>query len=505
MGFYNQALASAERAQTRAETLEKIGDIELLIGRTQTAHDHFTRALELVENSSIRARMTERLARVLEQTGRLDESIRVMEDGLNAMGDENSAGRVTLLYTLSNILLESKAEIKRSEELVDQGLSIARELKDQRLVAEGLRAKAHTLWRQGKNNEALDLMKEAQTTYEELNDIKVMPFVLLLVAAIHRAVGNVTAAIEYVKQAIEYADRIGNKRVLAMCYNNIGAYYSFLGEHPVAIDYTRKNVDIRQKLGDKKGEGIGLMNIGLMYKYLGEHDKVLDYYSKAITLFEDINEIRSTITSYQLAGGFYLAHDETKKALEFYEKALALAEKTGDQTLIADAIYRFGDFYLATNDLEKAEEYLDKSIKGLGDSADIHIRSDMYADLAELAIFKKDEKAIEYAEQALNYAVESKVKNNEMFCLRNMGRAQALVTGKFDEGLKNIKRSVSIAIEGNAIEQYAHGLFALGEVFAAQNDTKQALDYLNQALKVYQNMKATLWVNQAKALIKKLK
>lgn len=505
MVFYNQALASAENDQTRAEILEKIGDIELLIGRTQYAHDHFTRALELVEDSSIRARITEHLARVLEQTGHLDESINVMEKGIGALEGKDSPGLITLLYTLSNILLESKAETKRSEELVDQGLSIAKRIKDRKLYAEGLRAKAHTSWRQGKNNEALDLVKEAQIIYEELHEVKVMPFVLLLVAAIHRAVGNVTAAIEYVKQAIEYADRIGNKRVLAMCYNNIGAYYSFLGEHPVAIDYTRKNVDIRKKIGDKKGEGIGLMNIGLMYKYLGEHDKVLDYYLKTIDLFEEINEIRSTISIYQLIGGYYLSHGESEKALTYYEKSLALARKSGDQTLIAYALYKLGDYYLYTDDLKKAEEYMINAYENLGDSADIHIRSDMNADFAELFILKKDPRAIEYAEKALNYAIESKIKNNEVFCLRNLGRAQALVSGNFDEGLKNIKRSISIAIDGKALEQYAHGLHALGEVFAAQKDNKQALDYLTQALKLYQSMKAKLWAKHTKALIKKVK
>jgi adenylate cyclase len=505
LGFYNQALASAETNKTRAEILQKIADIELLVGRTQNAHDHFTRALELEEDSSARALLIERIGRVLEQTGRLDKSIAFMEQGMRTMEGKDTPGLVTLLYTLSNILLESKAETKRAVDLVDQGLAIAQHINDRRLYAEGLRAKAHTLWRQGKNNEALDLVKESQVIYEELNDVKVMPFILLLVAAIHRAVGNVTAAIEYVKQAIEYSERIGNKRVLAMCYNNIGAYYSYLGEHPMAIDYTRKNVVIREKIGDKKGEGIGLMNIGLMYKYLGKHDKVLDVYMKALELFESINEIRSTITAYHLIGSFYVNHGNKEKAYELYNKGYDLAKKTGDPALIADAFFRFGDYYLDTDDLEKAEEYLDKSREALSDSADIHIFSDMYSDFADLYIRKKDPRAVECAERALKYAVESKIKNNEMFAMRNLGRAQAFVAGNIEEGLKNIKRSVAIAVESNAVEQYAHGLFALGEFYAAQGDNKQALEYLDQALKAYQNMDAKLWVKHAKSLIKKLK
>lgn len=505
LGFYNQALASAETNETRAALLEKIADIELLIARIQNAHDHFARALELEEDISARARLIERIARVLEQTGRLDESIAVMEKGVRTMEGADSPGLVTLLYTLSNILLESKAETQRAAELVDQGLAIARKLKDRRLYAEGLRAKAHTLWRQGKNQEALDLVKESQVIYEELNDVKVMPFVLLLVAAIHRAVGNVTAAIEYVKQAIEYGERIGNKRVLAMCYNNIGAYYSFLGEHLMAIDYTRKNVMIRERIGDKKGEGIGLMNIGLMYKYLGQHDKVLDAYLRALDLFESINEIRSTITAYELIGSFYVSHGNKEKALELYNKSYEMAKKTGDPALIADAFFRYGDYYLDVADLERAEEYLNKTQETLSDTADMHILSDLYSDFADLYIRRKDPRAVEYAEKALTYAVESKIKNNEMLAMRNLGRAQALVAGNIDEGLRNIKRSVSIAVEGSAVEQYAHGLFALGEFYAARGEHKQALEYLAQALKAYQNMDAKLWVNSTKNFIKKLK
>ncbi|MGB3340439.1 MAG: adenylate/guanylate cyclase domain-containing protein, partial [bacterium] len=263
LSYYNKALSVSEDKPQRALILEKIGNIEIMIGRVEDSLKHYREAKTLAKDKSQEAHSISKIAKVLEQIGKLDESIDIMYKGIEAVEDTETPGYIELNYNLSNILLESKAESEKAMTLVDKGLAAAERINDKHLQAEGLRAKAHILWRLGKNEETLELLKKAQSTYEELGEIKVLPYLFLLVAAVYRAMGNMNVAIEFVKKTIDIAKKIGDKRVMSMGYNNIGVYYVFLGDYPTSIDFTEKNVEIRRQLGDKKGEGIGLMNIGL--------------------------------------------------------------------------------------------------------------------------------------------------------------------------------------------------------------------------------------------------
>jgi predicted Zn-dependent protease len=50
----------------------------------------------------------------------------------------------------------------------------------------------------------------------------------------------------------------------------------------------------------------------------------------------------------------------------------------------------------------------------------------------------------------------------------------------------------------------AHSLYALGEVLITNEKPTQALEYLNQAKKLYTDFNAPLWIEQADVLIKKI-
>ena len=388
--------------------------------------------------------------------------------------------------------------------LVDKGLAAAGRINDKHLQAEGLRAKAHILWRLGKNEETLELLKKAQSTYEELGEIKVLPYLFLLVAAVYRAMGNINAAIEFVKKTIDIAKKIGDKRVMSMGYNNIGVYYVFLGDYPTSIDFTEKNVEIRRQLGDKKGEGIGLMNIGLTYRFLGKFANVLDYYNKAKDLFESINEIRCKITVYKLIASMWMLQNQTKKARTYFEKSLEIAKTTQESGLVGEALYRYGEYFHDMGDYEKALGLYKEAEPILIECDDKHILTELHASYADIYIKKQDFKALQHAETSMKLALEAKIKNSEINALRILGRAQATVGNDPTEGLKNIKRSISIAKEINALSQMAHSLYYLGETLVANNKPTQALEYLNQAKKLYTNFKTPFWIERTNALIKKI-
>ncbi len=504
LSYYNQALSVAEDQPQKALILEKIGDIEFMIGRVEDSLKHYREANKLAKDKSQEAHSIAKIAKVLEQIGKLDESIDIMYKAIKATEGSETPGVVELHYNLSNILIESKAESEQAMTLVDKGIAIAKKICDKHFQAEGMRAKAHILWRLGKNEETLGLLKKAQAIYEELGEIKVLPYLFLLVAAVYRAMGNINAAIEFVRKTIDIAKKIGDRRVMAMGYNNIGVYYVFLGDYQTSIDFTEKNVEIRRQLADKKGEGIGLMNIGLTYRYLGKYEIVLDYYNKAKDLFESINDIRCTITVYKLIASVLMLKKHTKEARAYFEKALKIAKTTKEKGLVGEALFSYGEYFCDIGDLKKAQGLYEQAEPMLLECDDKHMLSELYASWADIYIKTQDGKALQYAEKSLKYGLETKIKNTEIRSLRIFGRAQALVGDNPPEGIKNIKRSIGIAKEINGLTQMAHSLYALGEVLITNNKPTQALEYLNQAKKLYTDFNAPLWIEQTDVLIKKI-
>jgi tetratricopeptide (TPR) repeat protein len=291
---------------------------------------------------------------------------------------------------------------------------------------------------------------------------------------------------------------------MAMGYNNLGVYYVFLGDYQTAVDFTEKNVEIRRQLADKKGEGIGLMNIGLTYSFLGKYEAVLGYYNKAKDLFESINEIRCTITVYKLIANILMLKKHEKEAHVYFEKALKIAKTTEETGLVGEILYSYGEYFCDIGDLKKARELYEQAEPMLLESDDRHMLSELYASWADIYIKTQDGKALQYAEKSLKYGLETKIRNTEIRSLRIFGRAQAIVGDNPSEGIKNIKRSIGIAKETNALTQMAHSLYALGEVLITNDKPAQALEYLNQAKKFYTDFNAPLWIEQADVLIKKI-
>ncbi|GAH66364.1 unnamed protein product, partial [marine sediment metagenome] len=110
LSYYNQALSVVEDQPQKALILEKIGDIEFMIGRVEDSLKHYREAKRLVKDKSQQAHSISKIAKVLEQIGKLDESIDIMYKAIKMVEGSETPGVVELYYNLSNILIESKAE-----------------------------------------------------------------------------------------------------------------------------------------------------------------------------------------------------------------------------------------------------------------------------------------------------------------------------------------------------------------------------------------------------------
>ncbi|KPJ74397.1 hypothetical protein AMJ52_00670 [candidate division TA06 bacterium DG_78] len=502
---YNRALSVVDDEVTKAIIFEKIGDIELLVGRIDDAAHHFHEARQIVEDKQIEARLTLKNAMVMKVTGKIDEGIGMMRQALARIEGTVTPVLIDVKYNLANVLLEAKAETKQAATLVDEGIEHAKRLRDAKLEADGLRLKGQILWRMGKGEQAVTkILHECQRLYERFKEQNSLAQLFIFMGIIARSEGRLNIAIDYMKKAISLAKKIGHKRQLSIAYNNLGVYYDLIGDLKSSLNYHEENLAIRQQLGDKKGEAIVYYNIGTLKKQTDQRNVGLDYFNKAKEIFEDINDVRGTIISYLTIAEELFHLNEKKEAVEYYEKAWRIAQEKQDKILLSEVYYQYGVYFLNIKDTNKALEFFEYARAPILEEGDKTRVSRFYSSLAKVYIEKKDPQAMQYAQDGLNFATEARVKQDEIDCLKTLGRAQALVTGQVDEGIKNIKRAIAMAKEKNYVIQRARGFFALGEVFIKDNKPQQALKHLERAKKIFSEFNAKFHVEETEQLIQKI-
>lgn len=503
--YYKQALLVAQDESTKAEILENIGDIQLVVGEVDEASGHFQKARELVKDKIIQARISGKVARILVNTGKSDQGIETMKLAIESITGSETAVLIELNYQFADFLLERKAEIEEAAKLAVRGIEISKRIKDTKLAADGLRLEAQLFWRKGNYEQALAALKESQHIYQSIKHHRDMPQLFILMGVVSNSMGDLNRAIDYVKQAISLSQKIGNQRLLAIGYNNLGIYYDLTGDFKNALDYYEKNLAIRRKIRDLRGEAVALGNIGILKSQTGKRDAALEYYNKAREIMEKIGDARGMVHTYFYTAGLLLSMDKKEQAAEFYEKALKIAAEKQDKIMLSEARYQYALYYLNTGNITAAFDLLEQAREVILATENKDMISRLFVSLADIYIKKGDAGALRYAEDGLRLAIETKIKGQEILAFKTLGKAQAMILQDFAEGVKNIKRAITIAGETNFVYEMAEAIFALGEVLIVQKRPESALEYLNQAKTIYQKIDAKLRFKRVEELINRIK
>lgn len=261
----------------------------------------------------------------------------------------------------------------------------------------------------------------------------------------------------------------------------------------INIDSSFKYLQIAEKLNSKhtnsKLKAQFLLAKGNYFQNTGLYEQSLDFYHLAIDKFEKLNDLNSLAKCYNSLGLTYkkISGDENKvkefsqKALEYERKALLYYEQSGDFQGLMQAYSNIGIILRDLKDFEGAEkEYLkglteakkhkvdsyevgilkanlsqiyldhyknhDKAISLLNEALANYkkngIRTSMehaYRNISYNYSGKKDyEKAIYYAQKAVEIAIEVKDPHRQVNAYSSLHHAQKLA-GMYQESLENIE------------------------------------------------------------------
>ena len=185
------------------------------------------------------------------------------------------------------------------------------------------------------------------------------------------------------------------------------------------------------------------------FKLKGNTPKIaFDYAAKALRLSDQSKYLQGAIDAYNLKGVISNDLGEYEEALVTHMLALEKSELINDKPRIAASLNYIGDIYFAQNQIEQA---------------------------------------INYYNQSLKHAEDSKISNQILNNLYKLGRIYESLN-RYQEAYKYYKRSLLIEEETKNKEGMFYSLVGIGSISTKKKDYYQAFVIYNKALKIAEEL-----------------
>ena len=232
--------------------------------------------------------------------------------------------------------------------------------------------------------------------------------------------------------------------IVASAYNNIGVTNRNLGLYDESIEYYLKALHIYEAKKMTKEMAVTNNNIGLVYSYNNLNDKAIEYHLKAKVEFEKLNDQKGISEVYNNIAIIYANEGDLKKALDYFKYSLEIETALNDPKGIAESVNNVGAVYYYMEEIDSALTYFQKSVV--------------------------IEKTIE------NYVGVGASYNNI---------AQVLIEKNLvSEAKKYIDSAYYYSVKYKSATDIQTALVNYSEFYQAKNDSKKALEYFKDYIKV---------------------
>lgn len=347
-----------------------------------------------------------------------------------------------LAYEFQNV------DPEKGIDYANQGILLAEKLQFKRGKADCLYLKGDILIDISATKESAELLMQALSIYESLADQYHRAKTLRGIGRAYADIANFPQALQYLNQALQLSKKLDNKLLLAGCYRSIGQVYYKTSKIAKAIENHFNALKLFEKLANKGEIGTCYTNIGSIYYAAGNLEKANEYYLKAYEIAQTLSDKGNIGKTMVNIGIIHQKKQNYNTAIEYYSKAIPYFIEANERDDIAKSYMNIGSVYEMQRDYKKAIEYYDKSLK-------------QNHKLNNLDGIGRNTTSI--GNSLFLMVVENKVPAGRKKEYLN------LAINKIDSSAK-IFKSISEA------EEYASTLQTLSDVYAYNNDYKNAFE-----------------------------
>jgi tetratricopeptide (TPR) repeat protein/KaiC/GvpD/RAD55 family RecA-like ATPase len=474
--YFRSALRLLEEKEgelkEKERVLERLGDIENLIGEYDACTKHWGEAVLLstkLQEKEKTATLHRKMATVLwDKIGDTKKANEHHEAALKILEAEPESVELARLYEDIAHMLRRKGEAAKAPAWAEKALALAEKLSATEAVAISCielsicfgvfgNFKKYKEYANRALKIALDnnYLETALWAYARLTDW-VEP-------------EEYEKCLEYIEKGLALAKKVGDIRFQSDFLEGQAWIDMQMGKLGKVVTLLEEAIRLRKKAGYMTFIPVGLIGFGRAYQMLGEWDKSEQYYNEASIVARDQDEINVKVTGLQYLGLLHFAREEYTKARECFEEAVELWEKNVGDRRPTEFSNLLAWTYIELGELEKAKDLVDRLQKFARESGS---------------------KSIDAFEKTLRAALL---------------RAQK----KYEESIELFEKSLQEweSIKANMFFAYDFARWVLCEYARAylerdqKSDKEKALNLLSQALERFQKMGAKKDVEKVEARI----
>ena len=405
----------------KAEIWFKKGDVDILVGKLESALNLFEKARSLSEKNKDKAYVSvclERLGTIHSSLGNLDKALEFYQEQNRLFIELYDANPTNVNFKNGLAISYSKlGNTQASLGNIDKALEYYEE---QNKLAKELYA-AYPTNVEFKNGLAI--------SYEKMGEIQT-------------SIGNLDKALEFYEERnrlgkelyVAYPTNLAFKNGLAVSYSKLGETHTSLGNLDKALEYYEERNRLGKELytayptnvAFKNGLAISYEKLGQTQASLGNLNKALEYYKEQNKLAKELYAAYPTnlafknglAISYEKLGQTQASLGNLDKALEYYEEQnklaielyaaypINLAFKNG----LAVSYSKLGETQASLGNLDKALEYYEEDIKLTKELYDayptnVEFKNGLAISYAKLGEFCKDN--LKNKKRAADYFIQA--------------------------------------------------------------------------------------------------
>ena len=260
---------------------------------------------------------------------------------LNTLKDTNLTHKESiLLYCYRARCQLLKNNYVESLENLKQGLILIQQSKKEPLLeARLLTSQGEVYWRQGKLEQAKNVVTTAVELLKEENNSYYLAIALNTLGMILRGQKHTIKALQIHEQALKLREELYNSQHIANSLNNIAVTYWTNGKLKIALSYLEKALSFKDKIDNTKNIANWITNIAIIKDTQGFLYDAMQMYSEALGLFEKSNNLPAIATVYCNIGEVYRNLGQLFEAKSKHEQALRLRMNIGNPHYVAESIF----------------------------------------------------------------------------------------------------------------------------------------------------------------------
>src|SRR5256714_11818624 len=337
---------------------------------------------------SERARLSVRLSKELEESGRYEEAREALRefwphagerpvlDGLDTATKAEVLCRVGVLTRCIGGVKQIEGAQETAKNLISESIAIFEELHDSEKVAEAQIHLAYCYWHQGEFDEARDLLRDALS---RLSDTKseVRALALIRYAIVERSAGRFSEALRIHTQAAPLFEKIGSYALKGMFHLGLAETLRRLSEierredyaDRAIIEYVAASYHFEQA-GHERYRARVENNLGLLLSTVGRFAEAHEHVVRARRIFAGLKDAGSVAQVDDTRARVLLAEGRHAEAERAARAAVRALEKGDGQALLAEALTTHGIALARTGQYARAHGALERALAvadGVGD------------------------------------------------------------------------------------------------------------------------------------------